>query len=95
MISIMHIPEEQMNTIVMLQDGNKKFKMQIEISLMDKISLIMYLYHKRKDSNKHLLNLKIILKKIEEFLMVKQSVEKNNMNNSYQILLKSMKLLEL
>jgi hypothetical protein len=62
---------------------------------MDKISLIMYLYHKRKDSNKHLLNLKIILKKIEEFLMVKQSVEKNNMNNSYQILLKSMKLLEL
>lgn len=91
----MHIPEEQMNTIVMLQDGNKKFKMQIEISLMDKISLIMYLYHKRKDSNKHLLNLKIILKKIEEFLMVKQSVEKNNMNNSYQILLKSMKLLEL
>jgi hypothetical protein len=27
----MHIPEEQMNTIVMLQDGNKKFKMQIEV----------------------------------------------------------------
>lgn len=87
----MHILEEQMNTIVMLQDGSRKFKMQIEISLMVKISLIMFLFHKKKDFNKHLPNLRTTLKKIEEFLMEKQSAEKNNMNNSFQMLLKSMK----
>ena len=39
MTSIMHIPEEQMNTIVMLQDGNKKFKMQTEVFNIYKIDI--------------------------------------------------------
>jgi hypothetical protein len=56
MIFIMLIPKEQMNTIEMSPDMNKKFKMLIEISLMEKTSLIMYLSHKSKDSKMHLPN---------------------------------------